>query len=287
MKPLPLSILTRPDDFIAVVEKRLGELKLDYAERYLPSALAGGEERPLMAGTLVLLTETAAGQEGKRPPGLDLLLIKRSNLVSQGGDLCSPGGMIQPNLDRWLRLLIIAGILPVIRGIPRRCLKCRDKRTFHLVTLFLANAIREAWEEIGLRPYQVHFLGALPTYRLTMFARTIFPVLALIKKQHVFRLNHEAEKIVPIPLISLLQEENYGLLRLEMADPEGEKSSAPGIFPCFIHQDHDMREVLWGATYHIVTSFLKLFFSLPAPGKNTGPVIVKTIDRSYLSKKRS
>lgn len=282
MNPLYPSLLSEPDRFIGEVEKRLGEVPLDYAERYLPSFSATGPDRRLLAGTLVLLTEKPASREGAGWPELNLLLIKRSNRVSQGGDLSSPGGMLQPNLDRLLRLLIVTGILPGLRGIRRRQLLGRDKRTFYLVTLFLANAIRETWEEIGLRPRNIHFLGALPTYSLSLFARTIFPLVALIKENPVLRLNHEVEKIVSIPLLSFLKEENYGLLRLEMADRKAENTAATGDFPCFIHQDHDTREVLWGATFQIVTSFMKLFFALPTPGRNAGSMVVKTINDHYL-----
>ncbi len=283
MNSLPPWILAEPAAFISEVEKRLGELPIDYAERYLPSDLGKkGADRRLMAGTLVLLTEATAGPEGASQPAFNLLLIKRSSMVSQGGDLSSPGGILQPNLDCWLRLLIVTGILPVLQGLPRQRLKDRDKRTFELATLFLANALRETWEEIGLSPCNIHFLGALPSYSLTMFSRTIFPILALIKKPTAFKLNHEVEKIVSIPLISLLREENYGLLKLEFPDSPGEKPSAPGFFPCFIHHGRDSRDVLWGATYQIVISFMKLFFSLPDPGNNAPPVIVKTVDNRYL-----
>lgn len=278
MNPLPPSIIYEQDKFLAEVKKRLGEVELDYTESYKEATT---KKPRLLAGTLLLLTEAPIGRESTNRPDFHFLLIKRSHLVSQSGDLGSPGGILQPVLDRFLRLLIVTGIIPILRGVPRQLLESRDKRTFFLTTLFLANALRETREEIGLKPGNILFLGALPTYPLTMFARTIFPLIAMVKNRPLFKLNHEVGKIVSIPLSAFFQEENYGLLNLQRSGCDDDKSSPSANLPCFIYQDEDGQEVLWGATYQIVIFFLKLFFLLPDQGARR-PVIRKILDHNYL-----
>ena len=72
--------------------------------------------------------------------------------------------------------LLKTGIIPtVMRGMKSNSSQSRDKETASLIHLFLTTALREAWEEIGLNPFNIKFLGALPSYSLTLFARTIFP----------------------------------------------------------------------------------------------------------------
>ncbi|MDZ4164575.1 MAG: CoA pyrophosphatase [Smithellaceae bacterium] len=278
------SILSEPDNFISLVEQRLGKLDLDYSQRLSDLRKRQGE-RPdhLMAGVLVLLArETTSKDKENREDGFRLILTKRSSLVSQPGDLGCPGGIIRPIADRLLRPMITTGLVPVLKGVPLEQLKRRDRFSRHATTLFLTTALRETWEEIGLSPFNLRFLGPLPSYSLKLRALTIFPLVALIKKPAAFRLNDEVERIVSIPVSSFFAADNYASLSLETKAEGGNGLSLPGDFPCFIHRVHDTSDILWGATYQIITFFLKCIFDVPLPAPASGPRIVKELDRLYL-----
>lgn len=278
------SILSEPDNFISLVEHRLGKLDLDYSQRF-DDFRKGQNERPghLMAGVLVLLAlETTSNGLENKEAGFQLILTKRSHLVSQAGDLGCPGGILRPIADRLLRPIITTGLVPVLRGISLELLKRRDRFTRHATTLFLTTALRETWEEIGLSPFNLRFLGPLPTYSLKLRALTIFPIVAFIRKPAAFRLNHEVEKIVSIPVSSFFAAGNYGSLSLETKAGSGKGLIMPGDFPCFIHRVHDTSDILWGATYQIVTFFLKSIFDIPLPAPVSEQRIVKELDRQYL-----
>ncbi|MDI6725503.1 MAG: CoA pyrophosphatase [Smithellaceae bacterium] len=278
------SILSEPDNFLSLVEHRLGKLELDYSHRFADRRKRQSE-RPdhLMAGVLVLLAlETTSNDNENRKAGFQLILTKRSPLVSQPGDLGCPGGILRPIADRLLRPIITTGLFPVLRGIPFEHLKRRDRFSRHATTLFLTTALREAWEEIGLSPFNLRFLGPLPSFSLKLRALTIFPLVAFIKKPAAFRLNHEVERIVSIPVSSFFAAANYGSLSLETKEEGGKRLILPGDFPCFIHRVHDTSDILWGATYQIVTFFLKSIFDFPLPAPVSGQRIVKELDRQYL-----
>ena len=161
------------------------------------------------AGVLLplLFRESIPGGKGQ----FVFQLIKRSSLVPQSGDLSLPGGMLHPVLDRILRPLLIHGPFPILRGKARAICASQQAPSFRLITLFLTNALRESWEEIGLSPARVRFLGPLPTYSLTLFRRTIFPLAGFVENPGSLHPNREVEKIVRNPPFVFLPR---GCLRL-------------------------------------------------------------------------
>jgi 8-oxo-dGTP pyrophosphatase MutT (NUDIX family) len=94
------------------------------------------------------------------------LLSKRSKIVQQPGDLCAPGGGIHPFLDSLSGKLLRYGLVPGIRGPGFALAKSRGKTIYGQILFLLGNALRESWEELRLSPFNVEFLGPLPTYRL-------------------------------------------------------------------------------------------------------------------------
>jgi len=209
-------------------------------------------------------------------------LIKRSSFVTQPGDLSCPGGMIHPLIDRLLRRLLIHSPLPVIRGRVRAYALNRGPNSFRITTLFLATALREAWEEIGLSPWHVRYLGPLPTYSLVRFRRTIFPLVAILDGAGPPRLNREVEKIVEIPLAAFFQEERIGCFTFSVPDANGSDVSVPMRYPCLIHRNPDgSQEVLWGATFHIITRLLAIVMDYQLPDWQNGPVIERKLRADY------
>jgi hypothetical protein len=128
----------------------------------------------------------------------------------------------------------------------------------------------------------VEFLGLLPLYQLAFFGRGIFPLVGRIKGSRQFRLNDEVERVVPIPFSALLEPENYGTYLLD-GDWTGTQASQqePNSFPCFVHDTAEEREVLWGATYRVVMSFLERIFGFSPPPMKARPAVTGTLDSTY------
>ncbi len=275
----------KKDDILDLIRRQLGTVPLDYTDKFdLIKKKRESDKAWLAAGVLLpLIFRENPEDEG----GGEFLfqLIKRSTSVSQGGDLSGPGGMLNPMLDRSLASLIYAGIVPSLKGTARFHLRKRDPASQRNIRLFFANALRESWEEIRLNPLNVELLGPLPSYSLTLFTRTIFPLVGLVKKEWSFRPNCEVEKVTEIPLQSFFEENSYGVLSLETLD-EKDSSTLTWDLPCLIHGDTDgSEEVLWGATLNIILSFLKIVFNYDPPARNENKVIKRTLSSGYLTGK--
>ncbi len=270
-----------------IVEK-LGTIPLDYREKF--EFIRGkrvSDKKWLAAGVLIPLF---CRESPRNHEDVDFVfqLIKRSDGVPQGGDLSAPGGMLNPSVDGIIRHFIRAGLPPVMADDAGRLLSKRDRHTARYTALFLANALRESWEELRLNPFNVSFLGALPSYSLTLFTRTIFPVVGLVKRPWEFRPNWEVEKVVEIPLTSFFKQENYAFYTVESADDShGNKPDNHWTMPCLIQKDTDGNdEILWGATFNIIISFLKVVFDIEPPRIDPRKIIIKKLNRTYLTGNR-
>ncbi|MCX5818986.1 MAG: CoA pyrophosphatase [Deltaproteobacteria bacterium] len=231
------------------------------------------------AGVLLPLLYRVASPGGKGQ--FVFQLIKRSSLVPQPGDLSFPGGMLHPLLDRLLRPLLIHGPFPILGGKARGYALQNNAPAFPSIALFLTNALRESWEEIRLSPARVRFLGPLPAYNLTLFRRTIFPLAGFVENPVLPRPNREVEKIVEIPLSSFYDEEHFGCYQITAPDSAGHRLLQ---YPCLIHRDSDgADEVLWGATFHIIISFLGIVMDYRLPEWRDGPVIARNLRPDYLT----
>ena len=209
---------------------------------------------------------------------------KRSFRVRQPGDLCFPGGRVAPRLDFFLSKVLKSPLSPLARW--RFWPQWRDKRReqANRLSLLLATSLRESVEEMRLNPFGVTFLGPMPSEDLLMFRRILYPMVAWINRQKHFLPNWEVEKIVYVPLRELLNPESYACYRLHFK--VGGKRGGEGYaqdFLCFRHQNERENEVLWGATFRIVMSFLKMVFGFTAPSMDSLPVITKTLDERYLN----
>jgi hypothetical protein len=61
--------------------------------------------------------------------------------------------------------------------------------------------------------------------------------------------------------------------------------SAPGNagYPCFVYRQDSRTELLWGATYRIVTTFLELVFGFHPPPFHMLPVVEKAVSPAYFN----
>ena len=274
------------DAFLNRVIEKLGTHPCGFQKTFREIATSDRDNRRRAAGVLLPLLFRESSPGNSTAEGSFLFqLIKRSPTVPQPGDLGFPGGMLHPVLDRILRPLLTHGPFPILRGKACQYAVSQNADAFGLISLFLANALRESWEEIRLPPSRVLFLGPLPTYNLTLFRRTIFPVAGFVENQGLLRPNREIEKIVEIPLASFYQEERFGCYQIEAGAPDRKK---PLQYPCLIHYDPDGgEELLWGATFNIIVQFLGIVLDYRLPEWKQGPVIIRSLKPDYLTGRHS
>jgi hypothetical protein len=152
------------------------------------------------------------------------------------------------------------------------------------LSLLLATGLRESFEEMRLNPWGVNFLGPMPQQELLMFQRVIYPMVVWIRRQQKFFPNWEVERIVYIPLRDLLDAKSYACCRLHFkASHERQSPGFSRDFPCFCHEHEEGRDVLWGATYRIVTAFLEMVFEFRPPDVSSVPVIYGELEEQYLN----
>jgi len=224
-------------------------------------------------------------QEKTQRPELCVALTKRSMKVRQPGDLCFPGGRIAPRLDYLLSKFLTLPLFPLARWPYWEAWSNAKGEDAEHLALLVATSLRESLEEIGLNPLGVRFLGPLPPENLTMFNRIIYPMVGWISRQRHFLLNWEVERIVYIPVQSLLNPDHYACYRLNMAPRVGGGAGEEtGDFPCFRYRTHHGEEVLWGATYRIVMVFLELMYDFKAPELDTLSIIHGYLHKGYFNR---
>lgn len=238
-------------------------------------------DRVRSSSVLMLLGRQPA--ENGADPEICLVLNKRSKHVLQGGDLCCPGGTINSRLDSTLaRALSLPG-LPLSRWSHWTDLQRKCPEEARLLSTLLVTALRESWEEMRLNPLGVRFLGPLPSQCLIVFRRVIHPMVAWIPRQKRFHPNWEVERIVSIPLRSLLDPANYALYLLDV--PPGLRWRLPGRehrYPCFLYSSRGNREMLWGVTFRIVMSLVEMVFNFNLPDVARLPVVHGVLEESYV-----
>ena len=277
---MDLTLLRQKDAFPAYVLERLNRMPVDYSEKHLSieRSNAGGALH-LEAGVILLLLF--------KNSEFHFLLIKRSNAVAQSGDISCPGGMLERPVDEMLSHIVFkTGILRTAANQALHELPNKDEETLSLIRLFLMNALRESWEEIGLDPLNVEFLGALPTYSLTLFTRTIFPLAGLVKESWPYRPNDEVDKVLEIPVSDFFQSSSYALL--ELSSKDGKSDPRHNFqFPCLVIPDGKGGEdILWGATFFIITNFLREITGGAFPAETPARVVTKILSPHYTSGNR-
>jgi 8-oxo-dGTP pyrophosphatase MutT (NUDIX family) len=283
---MDLSILHDQEGFRLHVIDVLAQTPVDYLEEVkFIEKQGGGLEHWDGAGVLLPLYFPKDKGSGKNGSGQYVFLLnKRSKRVQQGGDLCAPGGGSHPFLDRLSQQILRFGLLPLARGPGFKQARQREKATYEKILFFLGNALRESWEEIHLSPFNVEFLGPLQTYRLQARRWIIFPVVGRVKQAWRYRLSAEVEKIVSIPLQVFFLPENYALYSLEVP----ENLIAQGIpnpwnFPCLVYRENGEEEILWGATFKIIRTFLETIFDHPLPFPDGLKIIHRPLVSNYFS----
>jgi 8-oxo-dGTP pyrophosphatase MutT (NUDIX family) len=234
---------------------------------------------PLTSSVLFLLRSHCNGSSDPC-----VVLNKRSSRVRQPGDLCFPGGRVAPRLDFLISKMLKTPVSPLARWRFWPFWRDHRKEQADRLSLLLATGLRESMEEMRLNPLGIHFLGPLPSEELFLFHRVLYPMVAWINRQQHFLPNWEVEKIVYIPLRELLNPNSYACYRLHFRGGEANENGGNiQDFPCFRLRNERQEEVLWGATFRIVMSFLEMVFGFSAPFIDSLPVIYNTLDERYLN----
>jgi len=279
---MDLTLFQQKDNFPRFVMDKLASVPIDYKGMNLHIDKSRQEGSTHLKASVVLLLNFKNIYDKSE---YVFQLIKRSDTVSQGGDISCPGGMLQPSRDNFLNFFVKTGILPAMRGRKVSLIQRGDKETAALIHLFLTNALREAWEEIGLNPFNIKFLGALPSYSLTLFARTIFPFVCCTPKSFKYKLSSEVEKILEIPVSFFFNSDNYAMLDINTSLG---KDSEPLQYqtPCLIIPDgHGGEDILWGATYNIIYNFLRIISDNSLPSPSSSRIFNKVLTINYISGK--
>lgn len=219
----------------AALRERVAEVlseNCDLEDLY-PNEEGPSDER--MSSVLLLLGEILSGED--RVPEVCIILNKRSKEVKQPGDLCCPGGAVEKIDHFFARLLSFRGSI-LSRWPYWSELKRESPENARFLSLLYAAGLREAWEEMGVNPFRLVFLGPLPTHYLALFRRSIHPMVAWVSHQERFRLSWEVERIVKFPLRALLNPFNYAHYRIYVPDHLEWRFKEAGTvdFPCFVYR---------------------------------------------------
>jgi 8-oxo-dGTP pyrophosphatase MutT (NUDIX family) len=262
-------ISTRVSEFIEVIRRRLSECNT--GKPNLDDSASSSRE------SAVLIPLTAIGSKRRNASHeMTIIMNKRSDRVRQPGDWCYPGGGVL-SYDRILsKVIYYRQFLKKINYKKNRTL---DYKINSKGAVFLAAAMREAWEEMRLNPFRLSYIGAIAPERLVLFDHLIHPLVVWTNPIQNFRPNWEVERIIQIPLAALLDKSRYGRFR-----PKFDSGGKPGpeFFPCFFLGEDDPNEVLWGVSYRITMRFLKSAFGFEPPPVDRLPLIEKQLHASYL-----
>jgi 8-oxo-dGTP pyrophosphatase MutT (NUDIX family) len=278
-------ILSRRDNFLRLAVEKLGNARIDFCET-MDFIASPNESREFWRPAGVLLPLFFRERKNQAEGGGDFVfkLIKRSTGVVQSGDISCPGGMFHRVADPILSRFVAAGFPPILRGDAMVHARKRGKTDFQTILLFLTNAVRETWEELGISPFNLQCLGPLPCRPLIAFTRVIFPLVGYVKRDWKPRPNFEVEKILELPLKDFFDAGNYGLYTIETDYKLRDNISGIRHFPCFIAKDdRGEEEILWGATFSIVMSFFKIVFDFEIPELNGNRTFNKVLAAEYLT----
>jgi len=233
------------------------------------------------SSVLLLLGEMVPVEGGV--PEACIILNKRSREVKQPGDLCCPGGAIE-KLDHFLSRLLQVSASSLSRWPYWHVLKTRQPEDAQFLSLLYAAGLRESWEEMRLNPFGLTLLGPLPSQCLVLYRRVIHPLAAWVACQKEFTLSWEVERIVRFPLRALLNPFNYAVYRMNVPPRlEWRFSGTTVDFPCFIYSIDGRAELLWGATFRIVTLFLQMIFGFRIPHLKRLPLVPASLGDEYVN----
>ena len=115
-------------------------------------------------------------------------------------------------------------------------------------------ALREAFEEIGLKENDVQIIGTLDDI-ITVTQFIVTPFVGIFPYPYLFKLSPiEIAELIEVPLGSLLDEDCFG-------EREIIRGTRKEVVYAYQYENH----IIWGATARILKQFLELISSPKAP----------------------
>ncbi len=274
----PPSVLFDRDQFVRLVVQRLSEHPHGFADRMREIRQQEAAGISISTSGVILLLRFS----GER--GYEMILTKRSARVVQPGDLSFPGGHVH-SLDKYRGLMITRGLSPCTRGegiaVGKRS---ADREGFRIAADYLATALRETREETGIPRRLVRYLGSLPSYGMVSFRRVIYPAVGEVVGPFSECLSWEVERVVVIGLSELYDEDRFAWIRFDVPDDiKSASGRSDWNFPCFVSGEGDEREILWGATFNIILTFLWVVLGYPLPNIPADRFVTKEIPENYFT----
>jgi len=124
-----------------------------------------------------------------------------------------------------------------------------------------ATALREAEEEVGLRPEEVDVVGQLDDIR-TITEYAVTPFVARVPDRPYAPADDEVASVVTLELAALTDLDNY----------EYERREHPHYGEILVHYFHVGDHTVWGATGRILVQFLELATDWRAPATSESDV---------------
>jgi len=276
---IPEELLRDPVLFRDQAGKRLGAPQTEFVEQmdFIREKRAQGKKWSASGVLVPLEFDSDRGEQV-------VVLNKRSSHVQQPGDLCFPGGRADRKPDKLLARFLSLGVLPSTRTEFFRLLLHAEKRVRDIHLFLFASSLRESWEEMRLKPWNVDYLGALPTHALPNFSRIMFPLAGRIRRRWRPRPNWEVGKIIRLPLRAFYQPENYALCEMILPAAGREKFGVDSWeVPCLVIPDGETEEVLWGATFRILLTFIERTLELPVSRINPVRRLSRQLPEHYYS----
>jgi 8-oxo-dGTP pyrophosphatase MutT (NUDIX family) len=229
------------------------------------------------SSVLLLLGEHRDSAQSSGSPCF--IFNKRSRKVKQPGDLCFPGGRINPRLDRFLAWSFKMPFSPLSQWPYWTYWRRQRRDENHSLALLLATSLRESYEEMGLNPFAVRFLGPLASQSLRTFDRILYPMVGWVKNQKKFAPNWEVSKIIYIPLTYFLEPKNYVCCRIHFKS----RDNVIQDFTALTYEDRSGTELLWGVTFRITMAFLEIVYGFKPPSKESLRVVYRTLGEEYFT----
>jgi 8-oxo-dGTP pyrophosphatase MutT (NUDIX family) len=112
-------------------------------------------------------------------------------------------------------------------------------------------ALREAFEEIGLKEDDVQIIGVLDDI-VTITEFIVTPIVGLFPYPYPFKVSEvEIAELIEVPLVSLLDEDRF-------SEREIIRGTGKEVVYAYQYENH----IIWGATARILKQFLELISSL-------------------------
>jgi hypothetical protein len=92
------------------------------------------------------------------------------------------------------------------------------------------------------------------------------------------------DNLLEIPLMTFFDENNYGIYRIQATNRTNTNGQDIRDFPCLIsHDNAGKEEILWGATFYIILSFLKIVLDFEITGLHGKRIIQRTLEPEYIT----